>query len=245
MPDAAHWNGKFLGVGNGALTGAIWHTSMVRPLQGGYAVANSDLGHPISTANWALGHPEKVIDYAYRGDHVTAQASKAIVDAFYGHRPAPLVLPRLLERRPPGADGSAALPGRLRRDHRRSAVEPVDAPERRVHLAGDCAREPESGEAIDDHQRRHRAVRRPRRRPAGGRLSERAAALPLRSEVAPLRGRRRADVSDGDRGRRRRNRSTPGRAIRRPACACFRVSSAAASSAGSASARSSTTCGRT
>src|SRR6478752_3888378 len=45
MPDAAHWNGKFLGVGNGALTGAIWHTSMVRPLQAGYAVANSNLGH--------------------------------------------------------------------------------------------------------------------------------------------------------------------------------------------------------
>jgi feruloyl esterase len=87
MPDAAHWNGKFLGVGNGALTGAIWHTSMVRPLQTGYAVANSDLGHPISTANWALGHPEKVLDYANRGDHVTAQASKAIVRAFYGHRP--------------------------------------------------------------------------------------------------------------------------------------------------------------
>src|SRR5712692_11139858 len=79
LPISAHWNGKFLGVGNGALTGAIWHTSMVRPLQGGYAVANSDLGHPISTANWALGHPEKVLDYANRGDHVTAQASKAIV----------------------------------------------------------------------------------------------------------------------------------------------------------------------
>ena len=87
MPDAAHWNGKFLGVGNGALTGAIWHTSMVRPLQAGYAVANSDLGHPISTANWALGHPEKVLDYASRADHVTAQASKAIVEAFYGHDP--------------------------------------------------------------------------------------------------------------------------------------------------------------
>jgi feruloyl esterase len=87
MPDAAHWNGKFLGVGNGALTGAIWHTSMVRPLQAGYAVANSDLGHPISTANWALGHPEKVLDYANRGDHVTARASKAIVQAFYGQHP--------------------------------------------------------------------------------------------------------------------------------------------------------------
>ena len=87
MPNPANWNGKFLGVGNGALTGAIWHTSMVRPLQNGFAVANSDLGHPISTANWALGHPEKVIDYAYRGDHVTAIASKAIVNAFYGLGP--------------------------------------------------------------------------------------------------------------------------------------------------------------
>ena len=87
MPDAAHWNGKFLGVGNGALTGAIWHTSMVRPLQAGYAVANSDLGHTISSANWALGHPAKVLDYASRGDHVTAQASKTIVQAFYGHQP--------------------------------------------------------------------------------------------------------------------------------------------------------------
>lgn len=87
MPAAANWNGKFLGVGNGALTGAIWHTSMVRPLQNGYAVANSDLGHTGSTANWALGHPEKVIDYAYRGDHVTAVASKALVEAFYGSGP--------------------------------------------------------------------------------------------------------------------------------------------------------------
>src|SRR6266478_2633231 len=76
-----------LGVGNGALTGAIWHTSMVRPLQAGYAVANSDLGHLATNSNWALGHPEKVIDYANRGDHVTAEASKSIVSAFYGSGP--------------------------------------------------------------------------------------------------------------------------------------------------------------
>jgi feruloyl esterase len=88
MPDAAHWNGKFLGVGNGALTGAIWHTSMVRPLQAGYAVANSNLGHFATNANWANGHPEKLNDYAYRGDHETATASKEIVNAFYGNGPA-------------------------------------------------------------------------------------------------------------------------------------------------------------
>lgn len=83
MPDADHWNQKFLGVGNGALTGAIWHTSMARPLYAGYAVANSNLGHFATNANWANGHPEKLIDYAYRGDHVTAEASKAIIYAYY------------------------------------------------------------------------------------------------------------------------------------------------------------------
>src|SRR4029434_5441005 len=74
LPSAAHWNGKYVGLGNGGLTGAIRHASMVRPMWSGYAVANSDLGHPGGTADFALGHPEKVIDYAYRGDHVTAQA---------------------------------------------------------------------------------------------------------------------------------------------------------------------------
>ena len=87
LPAAAHWNRKFLGVGNGGLTGAIWHTSMVRPLQVGYAVANSDLGHTTPNADWALGHPEKFIDYAHRADHLTALAAKAIIAAHYGNRP--------------------------------------------------------------------------------------------------------------------------------------------------------------
>src|SRR5256712_8811293 len=55
MPDAAHWNGKFLGVGNGALTGAIWHTSMVRSLQVGYASVNPDLRHSTPVPTWAPG----------------------------------------------------------------------------------------------------------------------------------------------------------------------------------------------
>ncbi len=87
LPVAARWNGKFLGVGNGGLTGAIWHTSMVRPLQAGYAVANSDLGHTTPNADWALGHREKFIDYAHRADHVTALAAKAVIAAHYGNAP--------------------------------------------------------------------------------------------------------------------------------------------------------------
>jgi feruloyl esterase len=71
------WNGKFVGLGNGGLTGAIRHASMVRPLWSGYAVANSDLGHPGSNANFAFGHPEKLIDYAHRADHLTARIRSA------------------------------------------------------------------------------------------------------------------------------------------------------------------------
>jgi pimeloyl-ACP methyl ester carboxylesterase len=37
-----------------------------------------------SDGSWALGHPERVIDYGYRAVHETAQKSKAIVAAFYG-----------------------------------------------------------------------------------------------------------------------------------------------------------------
>jgi feruloyl esterase len=87
LPVKSSWNGKFLGVGNGALTGSVWQTSMVRPLQAGYAVAGSNLGHDGSSAVFAFGHPEKLIDYANRGDHVTAIAGKAITDAYYGSAP--------------------------------------------------------------------------------------------------------------------------------------------------------------
>ena len=38
-------------------------------------------------ANWAIGHPEKLIDFGYRAVHETAVQSKAIVRAFYGRDP--------------------------------------------------------------------------------------------------------------------------------------------------------------
>jgi len=33
------------------------------------------------------GHPERVIDFAYRGIHVTTLAAKAITNAYYGQKP--------------------------------------------------------------------------------------------------------------------------------------------------------------
>ncbi len=37
-------------------------------------------------ADWASGHPERVIDFAYRGVHVTTLAAKAIANAYYGQK---------------------------------------------------------------------------------------------------------------------------------------------------------------
>src|SRR6185295_6155700 len=36
------------------------------------------------TAEWAIGHPEKLIDFGHRAVHETNVQSKAIIRAFYG-----------------------------------------------------------------------------------------------------------------------------------------------------------------
>ncbi len=84
------WTGRYESVGNGGFAGAIPFSAMVHPLIGGSAVAGTDDGHetPVNTqAEWALGHPEKVIDFGYRSVHLTATISKLITGAYYGSKP--------------------------------------------------------------------------------------------------------------------------------------------------------------
>jgi feruloyl esterase len=80
------WNGKYRQEGNGGFAGGIPYPNMVDPLRRGYATAGTDDGHDLSTqgAVWAIGHPERVVDYGYRAVHETSVQSKAIVRAFYG-----------------------------------------------------------------------------------------------------------------------------------------------------------------
>ncbi len=82
------WNGKYLQVGNGGWAGSIDLTAMVDPLRRGYAVAATDNGHqssgPVPGAPWAIGHPEKLIDFGYRAVHETSVQAKAIVRAHFG-----------------------------------------------------------------------------------------------------------------------------------------------------------------
>ncbi len=80
------WNGKFNGIGNGGYGGAIPGVAG-DGLARGYATAGTDMGHSAADPVWALGHPEKIADWAYRANHVTAGLAKTIITAFYGVGP--------------------------------------------------------------------------------------------------------------------------------------------------------------
>ena len=85
---ASAWNAKYRQEGNGGWAGAINTAAFAEPLRRGYAVAGTDDGHAGGAgANWAIGHPEKLIDFGYRAVHETATQSKAIIRAFYGRHP--------------------------------------------------------------------------------------------------------------------------------------------------------------
>jgi feruloyl esterase len=81
------WNGKYQEVGNGGFNGNIVYTALATALREGYATASTDGGHKGGSASFALGHPEKVTDFAYRGIHETAVKAKTLITAFYGRAP--------------------------------------------------------------------------------------------------------------------------------------------------------------
>ena len=87
IPEGAGWNGKFVQLGNGGFAGTIPVAQFPRLARAGYAVAATDDGHqdPVGTnASWALGHPEKVVDFGWRALKETTDASKALIAANKG-----------------------------------------------------------------------------------------------------------------------------------------------------------------
>jgi feruloyl esterase len=83
------WNWKFQGIGNGGFAGSITYAGLADAVRNGYAAASTDTGHQGggTDAGWAMGHPEKVIDFGHRAIHETTVAGKAITEAFYGAKP--------------------------------------------------------------------------------------------------------------------------------------------------------------
>ena len=85
-----NWNGRFMQTGNGGAAGSIVTSSLADPLMRGYAVANTDTGHVAGGADifgWAVDHPEKVTDFAWRAVHELTVTGKAITSSRYGSEP--------------------------------------------------------------------------------------------------------------------------------------------------------------
>src|SRR5262245_53418329 len=86
MP-TGNWNGKLLVVGNGGFAGSIQgYGDMQIAMRLGYATAATDTGH--NTADgpngmFALGHPEKIVDFAYRAVHETTVTAKRLIKGYY------------------------------------------------------------------------------------------------------------------------------------------------------------------
>jgi feruloyl esterase len=83
----AQWNGKFIAVGSGGWGGSLSYGEMADALRRGYATSATDDGHNGPSASFVVGHPEKLIDFAYRAEHEMTVEAKTLIRAFYGRDP--------------------------------------------------------------------------------------------------------------------------------------------------------------
>jgi hypothetical protein len=83
--EAANWNHRFQGQGNGGFAGEIGYEGLAYFLSNGYATAGTDTGHFADgiDAHWALNHPDKITDYGWRGIHEMTAQAKAVIAAYY------------------------------------------------------------------------------------------------------------------------------------------------------------------
>jgi len=87
LPMDGAWNGHFAAYGNGGWTGSIRHGSLADGLRRGYATGMTDTGHEGGSARFAMGHPEKLIDFGHRSIHELAVTGKALTQAFFETAP--------------------------------------------------------------------------------------------------------------------------------------------------------------
>ena len=85
------WTQRYLQTGCGGLCGnlnvGVEHGASCLPAaNAGLVLASDDMGHQGNEADFGAD-PQKRIDFAYRGNHVTALAAKALIKAFYGRAP--------------------------------------------------------------------------------------------------------------------------------------------------------------
>jgi feruloyl esterase len=86
LPTTA-WNRKLYHVGGGGFVGSI--PDVPTGLARGYATVGTDTGHVggLFDGSWALGRPDRLLNFGYRAVHVVTVAAKQIVAGAYGEGP--------------------------------------------------------------------------------------------------------------------------------------------------------------
>jgi feruloyl esterase len=83
MPD--DWNRKFMMGGGGGFVGTVQNQAAAS-VNAGYATVGTDTGHQgrDTDASWALGHPERQVNFGFLAVHRTTEVAKAIIRSYYG-----------------------------------------------------------------------------------------------------------------------------------------------------------------
>jgi feruloyl esterase len=88
IPTDSSFNGKYEQLGCGGFCGTIGYSALANAIKRGYASAATDDGSQAGgLPDFALGHPEKIVDYAYRALKETTDKSKTIIAALTGQGP--------------------------------------------------------------------------------------------------------------------------------------------------------------
>jgi Tannase and feruloyl esterase len=88
IPLGASWNGRYEQLGCGGFCGSIGYAGLAGAIRRGYAAAATDDGsQALGSGSFALGHPEKIVDFGYRALKETTDKSKTLIAAFTGESP--------------------------------------------------------------------------------------------------------------------------------------------------------------
>jgi feruloyl esterase len=85
----AAWNGRYVQLGNGGFAGNIDGPSLAAEIRRGNAAAMTDTGHKADQfdAGWALGQPDRIVDYGHRSIKATSDAARIFIQVYYGRAP--------------------------------------------------------------------------------------------------------------------------------------------------------------
>ena len=85
----AHWNTRFAMSGGAGFSGSI-QNGLRHLVREGFATVGTNTGHAGETikADWALGHPQRRLNFGHRAVHRTAVVSKEIIEYYYCAAPS-------------------------------------------------------------------------------------------------------------------------------------------------------------